>query len=104
MSARAKRDDVKALPISEERRRISDLEHEVQRLKIKKEILKKGYCSSNVGLNERFTLVDTLKESCSMKSLCQLFEVHRSSYGYWKVNTKKIRVEDLHADIEVNSA
>jgi putative transposase len=45
-----------------------------------------------------------LKESYSIKSLCQVFEVHRSSYGYWKINAKKIRVEDLHADIEVKAA
>jgi transposase len=35
-------DDVKTLPISEERRRIRDLEREVQRLKMEKEILKKA--------------------------------------------------------------
>ena len=35
-------DDVKALPISKERRRIRDLEREVQRLKMEKEILKKA--------------------------------------------------------------
>jgi putative transposase len=45
-----------------------------------------------------------MKESYSIKSLCQVFEVHRSSYRYWKVNTKKIRLEDLHADIEVRTA
>jgi transposase len=35
-------DDVETLPISEERRRISDLEREVQRLKMEKKILKKA--------------------------------------------------------------
>jgi transposase len=35
-------EEVKALPISEERRRIRDLEREVQQLKMEKEILKKA--------------------------------------------------------------
>lgn len=45
-----------------------------------------------------------MKESYSIKSLCQVFEVHRSSYRYWKVNSSKIRAKDLHTDIEVKAA
>lgn len=45
-----------------------------------------------------------MKESYSIKSLCQVFEVHRSSYRYWRVSSTKIRAGDLRADAEVKAA
>jgi len=45
-----------------------------------------------------------MKESHSIKSLCEVFEIHRSSYRYWKIKANKIRSEDLRADIEVKAA
>lgn len=45
-----------------------------------------------------------MKESYSIKSLCDTFGVHRSSYRYWIKNSKKIRLEDLRTDIEVKAA
>jgi putative transposase len=45
-----------------------------------------------------------MKESHSIKSLCEVFEIYRSSYRYWKVNTNKIRSEDVHTDAEVKAA
>lgn len=45
-----------------------------------------------------------MKESYSIKYLCEVFEVHRSSYRYRKANVNKIRREDLRADIEVKAA
>jgi len=45
-----------------------------------------------------------MKESYSIKLLCQVFKVHRSSYRYWRTSTTKIRVEDLRTDAEVKAA
>jgi putative transposase len=45
-----------------------------------------------------------LQESYSINALCEEFEVHRSSYRYWKFNAGKIRVADVHTDSEVKAA
>jgi putative transposase len=45
-----------------------------------------------------------MKESHSIKSLCEVFEIHRSSYRYWKVNTNKIRSDDVYTDSKVKVA
>jgi putative transposase len=45
-----------------------------------------------------------MKESRSIKSLCEEFEIHRSSYRYWKVNANKIKSDDVRADAEVKAA
>jgi transposase len=44
----------------------------------------KGYGSLDVRLVERFALVDKLRESHPVKRLCEVFNVYRSSYKYWK--------------------
>ena len=36
--------------------------------------------------------------------LCEVFDVHRSSYRYWRINANKIRIADLHTDAEVKAA
>ena len=45
-----------------------------------------------------------MKESYSINSLCQVFDVHRSSYRYWLVSSSTIRVQDVRADAEVKAA
>ncbi|MFT7386998.1 MAG: putative transposase, partial [Candidatus Endobugula sp.] len=45
-----------------------------------------------------------MKESHSIKLLCEVFEVHRSSYRYWKVNANKISSGDVYTDSEVKAA
>ncbi|MFT6388357.1 MAG: putative transposase [Cellvibrionaceae bacterium] len=45
-----------------------------------------------------------MKESYSIKLLCEVFEIYRSTYRYRKENTNKIRSENVHADIEVKAA
>lgn len=45
-----------------------------------------------------------MKESYSIKWLCNVFEIHRSSYRYRKASIHKIISEDLHADAEVRAA
>ncbi|MFT5420928.1 MAG: putative transposase [Candidatus Endobugula sp.] len=45
-----------------------------------------------------------MKESHSIKLLCEVFEIHRSSYRYWKVNANKIRSGDVYTDSEVKAA
>src|SRR5690606_14893498 len=50
---------------------------------------KKGYRSLDVGQQERFGLVKRLGRSHSVKTLCDVFDVHRSSYKYW-VNRKAV--------------
>jgi putative transposase len=45
-----------------------------------------------------------LKESYPLHSLCKVFDTHRSSYRYWKVNANKIRSKDVHTDAKVKAA
>ncbi|EKF4185592.1 IS3 family transposase [Salmonella enterica] len=44
--------------------------------------MKKGYGALNVGLTQRFTVVDRLRARYPVTILCQTFEVHRSSYRH----------------------
>ena len=45
-----------------------------------------------------------MEGSYPVKSLCEMFAVHRSSYRYWRLNVNKIKTEDMHTDIEVKAA
>lgn len=67
------------ISISEEQRRIKALEREVQQLKMEKDILKKATAllmsDSMNGL-----LIEKIKESYSVKALCRVFNIQRSSY------------------------
>ncbi|GHZ05744.1 IS3 family transposase [Vibrio cholerae] len=43
---------------------------------------KKSHGSLDVGLTEQFLIIKKLKQSHSVKILCEVFNVHRSSYHY----------------------
>jgi len=45
-----------------------------------------------------------MQESYPVALLCLFFEVHRSSYRYWKMQSKKINVNDVRADSEARAA
>ena len=45
-----------------------------------------------------------MEGSYPVKSLCEMFAVHRSSYRYWRLNVNKIKTENMHTDIEVKAA
>ena len=51
--------------------------------------------------DQKFTLIEGAKEGYSIKSLCDTFDVHRSSCRYQIKSSKKIRLENLRTDIEV---
>jgi len=52
---------------------------------------KKGYGSLDVERIEQFAIVERLKESYPVKWLCELFEVHRSSYRAWQARPKGMK-------------
>lgn len=56
---------------------------------------KKGYSSLDVGLVEQFTLIQQLhQESYAVEQLCELFDVHRSSYRSWRDQPKGLSSEE----------
>ena len=46
--------------------------------------IKKGYCTLDVRLAERFTIVARLSGSHTVVNLCSALGIHRSSYRYWQ--------------------
>ncbi|MFN6972113.1 MAG: IS3 family transposase [Rheinheimera sp.] len=74
----------KATPMTPDQLKIRELEKRIKQIELEKEILKKGYSSLDVGLAEQFTIIAQLKQSYAVAQLCRVFEVHRSSFKYWK--------------------
>ncbi|MGR5502022.1 IS3 family transposase [Vibrio sp. DNB22_10_4] len=73
---------VKAL--TPEQQKIQELEARINRLEREKSILKKLYCSLNVGRTRTFSLIDQLREHEPVKVLCELFDVASSCYYEFK--------------------
>ncbi|EOX3410857.1 IS3 family transposase [Vibrio cholerae] len=73
----------KASPLTPELIQIRELKKKIAQLEEHNEILKKGYRSLNVGLTECFSIIEKLKKGYTVKQLCHVFSVHRSSYKYW---------------------
>ncbi len=48
-------------------------------------------------------MIKTLKESYPVKTLCQAFDVHRSSYKYWTTRSGKINVRQVEEQALVKS-
>lgn len=46
--------------------------------------IKKGYRTLDVRLPEQFSIIGKLRARYPVSTLCNVFEVHRSSYKYWK--------------------
>ncbi|WP_227538401.1 IS3 family transposase [Klebsiella quasipneumoniae] len=65
---------------------------------------KKGYRSLDVGLPEQFSLVERLKKSFSVKRICDVFGIHRSSYKYWAARPQAISSEKVKLQAEVRKA
>ncbi len=66
---------------------------------------KKGYCSLDVGLAEQFTIIRRLhQESYSLARLCELFDVHRSSYRYWRDRPKGLSNEERQLREHIETA
>ncbi|UAN61437.1 IS3 family transposase [Serratia sp. JSRIV006] len=87
----------KASPLTAEQQRICELEKQVRRLEEHNTIFKKGYRSLDVRLPEQFSLVEKLRSSHTVSLLCDVFEIHRSSYKYWAkrrhvINPERVRV------------
>jgi len=78
----------KATPMTNEQRRIRELEQQVKTPCNGKRHSKKGFSSLNVGRAERFALIQRLQESYPANHLCQLFCVHRSSYRHMLVDSR----------------
>ncbi|WP_421865984.1 IS3 family transposase [Motiliproteus sp.] len=77
-------DSPKAAPMTPEQRRIRELERQLKRAETEKEILKKGFGSLDVRRAEKYSIIQRLQESYPIKQLCQIFDIQRSSYKYWR--------------------
>ncbi|WP_162505195.1 IS3 family transposase [Candidatus Arsenophonus triatominarum] len=71
------------LPLTPEQIEFKEMKKKIHRLEMENDILKKGYCALNVRLTEKFSVVEKLRVLYPVKTLCHIFNVHRSSYRYW---------------------
>ncbi|WP_420820646.1 IS3 family transposase [Serratia microhaemolytica] len=85
----------KASPITPDQQKIRELEKKIRRIEEENSIFKKGYSSLNVRLTEQFSLIENLKKSYPVKTLCQVFSVNRSSYKYWVKRPDSPKPEQL---------
>ncbi|WP_420833553.1 IS3 family transposase [Shewanella pneumatophori] len=91
-----------------EQKRIQELEAQIKKIEWEKDILKKGYRSLNARQHQTIALIESLsREQNSVKPLCDLFEVPRSSYHYHLKHRELIKPErelllkkaiDIHSD------
>ncbi|MBY7903624.1 hypothetical protein KW459_22225, partial [Vibrio fluvialis] len=49
--------------------------------------------SLDVGLTEQLSIIEKLRQSFSVTTLCHVFSVHRSSYKYWRCRPKRVSPE-----------
>ncbi|MBY8061196.1 IS3 family transposase [Vibrio fluvialis] len=82
-----------ASPMTPEQIEIRELKKKLARLEEHNEILKKGYSSLNVGLTEQLSIIEKLRQSFNVTTLCHVFSVHRSSYKYWRCRPKRVSPE-----------
>ncbi|WP_152557222.1 IS3 family transposase [Photobacterium sanctipauli] len=94
----------KASPMTPEQIEIRELKKKLARLEEHNEIFKKGYRSLDVRLAEQFSLVEKLKQSHSVSTLCDVFSIHRSSYKYWSGRPKAINPDYVELCSEVKAA
>ncbi|GLO64037.1 hypothetical protein MACH09_45450 [Vibrio sp. MACH09] len=90
----------KASPLTPEQIEIRELKKRIAEL----EEHKKGYRSVDVRLTEKFTIIERLKQSYSIFKLCSIFDVHRSSYKYWKTRPKTISAHEVRIRALVQKA
>ncbi|WP_408068373.1 IS3 family transposase [Vibrio tritonius] len=103
---RQERDGVapKSAPMTPEQIQIRELKKENARLREHNEILKKGYGSGDVGLTEQFSIIEQLSLNYCVKKLCEVFNVHRSSYRYWRKRSKQLSPEQVKLQAMVREA
>ncbi len=81
-------------PLTPEQIEIRELKKRIANLEEHNEILK-VYCSLDVGLTEQFSMIEKLRKSFSVKTLCHVFSVHRSSYKNWRFRDKQLSPEQV---------
>ncbi|PSW77678.1 IS3 family transposase [Photobacterium damselae] len=83
----------KASPMTPEQIEIRELKKKLATHEEHNEIFKKSHRSLDVRLIEQFSLIEKLRKSHSITTLCKVFDVHRSSYKYWQRRPKSISIE-----------
>lgn len=87
----------KATPMTPEQLKIRELEKKIERIELEKEILKKA--TVDVRLPEQFSLIEKINQSNKTKypisKLCDVFQVHRSSYKYWVNRDNNLSVSEI---------
>ncbi|EHZ7348224.1 IS3 family transposase [Vibrio parahaemolyticus] len=94
----------KASPLTPEQIEIRTLKKRIAELEEHNEIIKKGYSSVDVGLTEKFSIIEKVKQSYSTLKLCRIFGVHRSSYKYWLERPKVISAHEVRVRALVQEA
>lgn len=85
---------------------IRELKKKLARLEEHNGILKKA--TVDVGFTEQFLIIKKLKQSHCIKTLCEVFIVHRSSYNYWqkrpvKIDTETVKLRSLVSEAHAAS-
>ncbi|MFI9653072.1 IS3 family transposase [Guyparkeria sp. GHLCS8-2] len=81
-------------PLTEEHRRIAELEAKVKRLEQEKAILKKANGSLRRGRDATFAVIDRLREPVNVALACQTLGVARSSFYHYREQKQR----DVDAD------
>ena len=87
-----------------EQLKIRELEKKIKRLEMEKEYFKKGYRSLDVGLHEQFVIVDKIKQSYPVSTICDVFELNRSSYKYWSNRSRSISFSHVNLTSKIKAA
>ncbi|MET6759189.1 IS3 family transposase [Pseudoalteromonas sp. NCIMB_1079] len=94
-----------ASPMTPEQIEIRELKKQIQRIELEKDIFKKGYRSLDVRLPEQFSLIEKLnqRKRYPISVLCNVFNVHRSSYKYWAIRDTTPTPEQIRLEAEVRA-
>jgi hypothetical protein len=88
--------------------KIRELVKKIRYIEVEKEILKKATEISTdlllLDSMKKFSLVSILQESHRVKRICQVFDIHRSSYKCWKGRSKKPSLEQTKLNSEIRAA
>ncbi|MEH6628771.1 MAG: IS3 family transposase [Motiliproteus sp.] len=94
----------KASPMTADQCRIRELEKQLKRVEMEKDIPKKGYGSLDVRRTEKYSIVRKLQESFPVAILCKAFEIQRSSYKYWRQRPKTDKPKRRRLKVMVSAA
>ncbi|QVQ76632.1 IS3 family transposase [Pseudomonas lundensis] len=88
--------------LTPEQQKIQELEARIARLEREKSIPKKGYRALDVGRSRAYALIHQLSAHEPVESLCEVFEVTRSTYYAHRLRRRSAGIERIRLRSRVN--